>query len=357
MDRAKSWEKSKNLALWVSLLAPLLMIVATVLPQFSLFERRPQDHLSVHLLLEMFSITVSTMVVSMAWSALSRDSAATEKALVFGFTVIAGADMAHAIVYDGMPSLIVDGSTREAIFFWLSGRTFEVITVLIVAAGINLPLPRGFWLGTGLSVALALFISGTYKLDWFPVTFVPGFGVTVFKTRYEYLLSAANLLLAFWLFVQSLRAQCVRHLWLSVACLIMGIGELAFTHYVATSDFLNVFGHVYKTLAYAFIYKATFLYGVQEPYELLERSELHIRSQKQELHNLLHNLPVGISRLDKMLSFRYLNPALCRSLNGAAQEMLGRMATRFCRKILRGSSSRIFGLRCRGATARAWWNT
>ena len=34
---------------------------------------------------------------------------------------------------------------------------------------------------------------GSYRLDLFPVTFVPGEGVTAFKAGYEYMLMAANL--------------------------------------------------------------------------------------------------------------------------------------------------------------------
>ncbi|SDS10171.1 PAS domain S-box-containing protein/diguanylate cyclase (GGDEF) domain-containing protein [Pseudomonas oryzae] len=253
-------------------MAVLLMLLAASLPPFALFEQRPQDHLSVHLLLETFSVLVALMVVAMALHTLDAADEGMARVLVFGFVVVAGMDMLHALVYDGMPSLLADGSTPKAIFFWLCGRAFEVLTMLLFAARVSLPGGRRCWLLSGVAAVLALFLVGTYAIDRLPATFVPGLGVTEFKARLEYLLCAANLALALWLFVGSRSEPRPRGLWFATSCFVMGIGELAFTSYQAPSEFLNVFGHLYKVAAYAFIYRATFLYGVREPYARLEES-------------------------------------------------------------------------------------
>lgn len=315
-------KKNQTLAAAVCVAAVLLLIAANSLPDIRLFER-PGDHLSVHLILEMFSIMVSVMVVSVAWNTLNQSGEAMAKALVFGFTVVAGADIAHAITYAGMPSLLVDGSTAEAISFWLSGRSVEVFTVLLVATGVNLPGSRRLWLGLALLGIAAMFYIGTYKLAWLPTLFVPNLGVSSFKVGYEYGLCLSNLLLAGWLFYKSCQEKQPRHIWLGTACFVMGIGELAFTRYVSTAEFLNVFGHLYKIAAYAFIYRAIFLIGIREPYELLARSEQKIRAQENELHTLLANLRIGIARLDKHLCYRYANPALATEFGKPLTQIIG----------------------------------
>ena len=91
--------------------------------------------------------------------------------------------------------------------------------------------------------------------------------MTPFKANIEYGICAANLALAAWLLLHSRHERHPRSLWLATSCVIMGIGELAFTNYHTASDFLNLFGHLYKVVAYAYIYRAIFLAGVHEPYQ------------------------------------------------------------------------------------------
>ena len=329
MPNATSSEHTPPPWRWVLLCctaAVLLLVLALSLPPFTLFQTTG-NLISVHLMLEMFSVVVSCMVVSMAWHTLSGDGAAMSKLLIVGFTAVAGSDLLHAVSYDGMPALLTDSSTPKAIFYWLMGRTIEVITIWAVAARIQLPGSRALWLGTGMLLVGALFLFGTFGLHWFPVTFVPGQGVTNFKAAYEYALCAGNLLAGVWLLLQSRGESQPRSLWLATACFIMGIGEIAFTTYVTPSDFLNVFGHVFKVVAFAFIYRATFMVGVQQPYNLLERSRLQLRQQERELDAILRNLPVGITRLDRSLRMVYANPALVFNLALPEQGLRGALFT------------------------------
>ncbi len=319
-------KKNRQIALIVCVAAVLLLVVAASLPNIAVFQQRPADHLSIHLILEMFSITVSVMVVSIAWSTFGRNDQVMGKVLVFGFSVVAGVDMLHALVYQGMPSLIIDGSTAEAIFFWLSGRSFEVLTVLLVAARVSLPGKCSTWLWLALVTIAVLFIVGTYFLEALPVLFVPGEGVTPFKVYFEYGLCLSNLLLAGWLFFQSRNESQPRNIWIATACFVLGVGELAFTNYVATADFLNIFGHLYKIAAYALIYRATFLSSVREPYERLEHTEHEVRAQGARLETLLNNLPVGIVRFDRDLQFSYVNPIAAASLQMPLGQILGKNA-------------------------------
>jgi len=76
--------------------------------------------LALHLMFEIFSTIVSLLVVIMAMNMTQRSGDDIAKTLICGFTVVAGADLIHALTYDGMPALLTESSTQEAIFFWLS---------------------------------------------------------------------------------------------------------------------------------------------------------------------------------------------------------------------------------------------
>ena len=105
MQRQRRW------AVGVCLAAVLLLAAASALPPFALFGQGHGHMLSTHLLLELFSVIVSLLVVSIAWYTRDEAYAHLSKALIFGFTVVAGADVMHALSYDGMPELISPSST------------------------------------------------------------------------------------------------------------------------------------------------------------------------------------------------------------------------------------------------------
>ena len=311
-------------AMLACLMSAALMVVALSLPRIPLFVERPQDYLSLHLLLELVAVIVSAMVVTTAWGALGKRDMPSANVLIFGFTLVAGADLVHILVYEGMPSLIVDGSIELTIFFWLAGRTLEALCLLLVAAGIRFPGSPARWLLAGLMLLVLLILIGVYAVSFLPDTFIPGQGVTPFKAGIEYVLCTANLVLAAWLFIRFRREGNVRFFWLGLASFVMGVGELAFTGYVDPSDAISLLGHFYKVLAYIFIYRAAFIVAVHEPYALLSQTTELAQAREQDLNRLMQNLPVGVVRLDPSLAIRFRNPAFDRAFAGASSAETGR---------------------------------
>lgn len=315
--------KNRRLALNGCALALVLMLLAIALPPIAIFTTRPADYLSVHLLLEMFAISVSLMIASTAWNSQGEDQDSMAKGMVFGFTSVAGLDILHTLYYPSMPALIVEGSTNTAIFFWLSSRAVEVSVLFLASLNLRLPGSRRLWLVAGITLVISLFIIATQRPEWLPLTHIPGSGLTPLKNACEYLLCAANLGLALWLFIRSRQTQSNQDLWLGTACFITAMAELAFTQYQSVSEFINLFGHLYKVAAYCFFYLAIFQIAVRKPYGLLMSRENRIREQETELNNLLSNLPVGVARLDESLRLRYANPTLIRSLDRHPETVLG----------------------------------
>jgi len=318
-------DKSRHLALGVSVAALLALVGALALPSFSLFAHGSPGMLITHLLLEMFSVVVSVLVVVIAWHAFSIEDRRIASTLIYAFTVVAGVDMIHALSYDGMPAFGSPSSTAKAIFFWFMGRGFELLAVWLVALQVRLPGGRWHWQLAGGLTLVALFAIGTWRLDWFPQTFVPGQGVTPFKAYIEWVLCAGNLLAA-WYFWHAARRENggPRHYYFAAACLVMGLGELTFTTYVDTSDFVVIFGHLFKVAAYMLIYAGTFKLGMREPYELLQRSELALRHKQAELDAVLRQVPAGVARLDREGRYRYVNQQMAQMLGLPMEQVVGR---------------------------------
>ena len=278
----------------LSLLAVLGMVGIVSVPPDTASGLLAGRMLELHLVLELFAVVIATLVVTVSWHTLDRQLDHSANALLAGFVVVIGCDLMHALTYEGMPPLLTESSTPQAIFFWLMGRSFEVLTLGAVAAGLAPRWPRAASLGIGLVVAVATIAFGSFALDRFPVTFVPGEGVTPFKAGYEYVLVGLNGLLALVLWRRAKSEQSRQPALLALSCLFMGLGGFAFTAYVAPSDFQNVVGHVYKVTAYALLYRATFITSIRAPFEALRLSEARVRESQARMYALGANLPHSV---------------------------------------------------------------
>lgn len=324
MSGAVLMQESRRLALRAGAGALLALIGMLALPSFSLFAPGSPGMATTHLLLEMFSVVVSVLVVMIAWHAFSLEDRRIASTLIYAFTVVAGVDIVHALSYEGMPSMGSPSSTAKAIFFWFMGRGFELLGVWLLALQVRLPGQRWHWQLAGLATLALLFLLGTWRLDWFPQTFVPGQGVTPFKAAVEWLLFAGNLVAAGYFWRAARRAGGgPRDYYFAAACFVMGLGELTFTSYVDTSDFVVIFGHLFKVVAYVLIYAGTFRLGMREPFELLQRSEQALLHKQAELDAVLTHVPAGLARLDREGRYLYVNEQLAQRLGRPVHEILG----------------------------------
>ena len=250
--------------------------------------------LGVHLSLELISIIVAALVVAASWHTFDQDSNRNTHVLLMGFTVVLACDLQHALTYAGMPILLADNTTPRAIFFWLMGRTAEVLALAAVALGGVPRLTRmtSLLLGCGLALALTLF--GHLSLERFPQTFVEGSGVTSFKAAYEHVLALGNSVVALLFWRRASREGNRLLALLGLSSGLMAVGGFAYTSYVAPSDFQNIAGHLYKVAAYLVLYQVTFATAVKRPYQALKASENQVRESRERLSVIGANLPNSV---------------------------------------------------------------
>jgi len=258
--------------------ALMVFIIAMALPPFSLFEDRDASMLELHLLLELFAVIVAILIAVVSWHDLKIRRHPQSGVLLVGFTVVAFVDLVHGLTYDGMPRLVTDSSTPRAIFFWLAGRTAVLVTLLLVVARVRLDLSRYLWLVIAALISAGLFWLGTFGLDRLPTTFVPGLGVTTFKRNYEYALFFGYVVLALAFIARAQPENRRRFFAFATSCLVMALGEIVFSNYKAPSDFLNIFGHVFKILSYGLLYQSVFVAAIEQPYAQLQQSEERFRA-------------------------------------------------------------------------------
>ena len=116
------------------------------------------DYATIHLILEMVAISISVMVVAIAWYGLARRRIRSANSLVACFAAVCVADLWHTVFYEGMPALFVEASANRAIYFWFVGRLFETLALLLLALGTRLRGHPLLWLLIGLAARIALLL-------------------------------------------------------------------------------------------------------------------------------------------------------------------------------------------------------
>ncbi len=247
--------------------------------------------LTLHLLMELVAVWVATLVVVVSWCAFGRDDRRAAQTLIAGFMVVAVSDLMHAFTFAGMPPLFGEASVERSIFFWLTGRIAEVVSLGMVACALAPRLSHVQALLSGAAVAGCVLWLGGPGLHLVPQTFVPGVGLTAFKVGLEAVLALGNFAVAMVLW----RSPSGNHLrsnrLMALSCVFMGLASFAFASYDAPSDFQNFSGHIYKVVAYLLLYQAIFIRSLHAPYEVLERSEAELRASRARLAAMDINLP------------------------------------------------------------------
>ncbi|MBI5257418.1 MAG: response regulator [Burkholderiales bacterium] len=303
-------------------LAALTLLVTAWLPPMR-WSALHTSMLSLHLLLELAAIVIAVQIVAVSWQTFGRRRGGPSNLLITGFLVVAVCDAVHALTYEGMPPILGPSGTERAIFYWLMGRSAEVGTLGLLALGWRVPLSRNGALWVGVLLSVLLLAVGSRWLGWFPTTFVPGQGVTSFKAAYEVTLFATNLLVALLLWRRAVRSSGLeaRQLYLlATSAAVIGIGELAFTAYVTPSDYLNIFGHLYKLAAYLLLYWATFIISLRAPYDALAETEYQLRSVSNNLPNCV--LYQVVREADGTMRFTHVSDAVERVCGVRAEEVL-----------------------------------
>ena len=303
----------------------LLMLGARLLPGRELFEVGSSGLLASHLLLEVVAVVVSLMVVVTAFFSLEEERSPLANSLIVAFTLVAGIDLAHTLSYDGMPPFLDSpNGMPKAAFFWMCGRVVELLGFALALGRVRLPGGRWRWLLLGVAGSVLVAWVGGRHLALFPPLFVPGVGVTDLKAASDYLLCAGYLLLAWRLWRKAADSDDVELAELARASYVMGLAELAFTSYTSPGEWLVALGHVYKVVAYVFVFRAIFLSAMRRPHQRLHAAQRQLLLKEQQYRTLIDNLPIIVMRLDLRLHLRLASPQLETSLGRPLEEMHGR---------------------------------
>lgn len=245
------------------------------------------DFLPLHTLLETFSVVVSVLIFVIAWESKGEQKYLNVMIVAAGFVSVAFIDFAHLLSYPGMPDFITPATATKSIFFWLCGRLLVAICLLFLVTSrpfrqysknVNYGL-----LMAALAVSALVYGIGLGSLEWLPVVFTEGHGLTPFKMGAEFFivfLLFVSLLVLLKRSAELAKTYDVENIMMAITIMIMS--ESVLMIYADVSDMYSLMGHIFKALAYVYFYRALFRDGIQKPYSLLnaKNQELEVAKAK-----------------------------------------------------------------------------
>lgn len=291
----------------------------------------------IHLALETFSTTVAGLIFAIGWSVPKKRVPRIVAMLSCAFLGVAILDFSHTVQFPGMPGYSEPGNTQTSIAFWLSARTLGASALLAAALlpWTQKPLRYRYTLLTGvLLVVLGVHMLVLAFPSRMPLFFDDQTGLTSIKVRYEYALMGIYTLAAL-LFAFHLRAaRQFNASGFFAAAALMAMSEFCLTLYNEPTDIYNVAGHVYKVVAYGFLYYALLVETIQKPYQELEASRAQLSNtlkDKQQQEQTLRKLSLAIEQSPKPMlitdrsgAIEYVNQAFINTSGYALEEILGK---------------------------------
>ncbi|MBW6477296.1 MAG: PAS domain S-box protein, partial [Chromatiales bacterium] len=293
------------LAIWL----PLLLLQAFPQNQLPLSQ---SAFLASHTVLEIIAIAIAALVFFIAFGA--RETERSRRVVLLGcfFLITALLDTIHTLSYPGMPDIITANSTDKMIWFWLLARGAAGLGLLFYALQAQSPPISSRTRLQILLGSLLIFVllSGLILAfpDALPAMHVPGKGLTPLKIGMEWLISGLYLFSALMLYRNRRRLGDYDVSTLIMALLLMAASELFFTVYVQVSSTANLIGHVYKVIAYYFLYRAIFTEAISRPFLQIEQLNKDLKYQRDFAAGIVNTAPIIILILDSQGRIQHANP-------------------------------------------------
>ncbi|MBN2185957.1 MAG: PAS domain S-box protein [Dehalococcoidia bacterium] len=297
-------------------IARVLVIIAVLIGSYI---TSLHNYLLFHGIAEGFSIVIAFGIFFFAWN--SRRIVDNSFFLMIGiaYLFVGSLDFVHTLAYPGM-GVFKSGSTNLAAQLWIVARYVESLSILIALVVINrrfkvVPALIGF------IAVFCLFLLSIFYWRSFPVCFVDGAGLTVFKIGSEYIISA--ILLASIFLMWQKRTQFDKNvsklfIWAMVVTIL---SELSFTLYTDAYGIMNAVGHFLKIISFYLVYQAILTSGLEKPYTVLFKNlkdtqealqhEVEVRKETElNLRNSMDNSPLGIRIITEDGKLLYANQAI-----------------------------------------------
>jgi len=285
------------------------------------------SYILYHSLVEIFNLVIAFGIAVFTWN--SKRFLDNNYLLFVGtaYFFVALLNLFHTLAYKGMGVFTNFPGANLATQLWISSRYLMSISLLLGLVFLRKKLSYKIQTITYLIVTTLILLSIFYWKT-FPVCYIEGSGLTVFKIASEYIVSFILLAAIFFLFLNRKDFNRKVFILITASITVSIISELSFTLYSDVYGLLNQMGHFFVILSSYLIYKAIIEIGFSQPFDLLffklKQSEKVIKESEEKFRSLYFTMNEGVC-LHEMIYDESGKPEDYRiiDINNAYQSILG----------------------------------
>lgn len=310
------------------LLAPLLWIV--LLAQFEPVSILSQHFFWIHSSLELFSVVVCACIFIVGWHVLDESRPKSSVLLACSFLAVGLFDSAHFLSIESMPDFISKNSDQKAFAFQLAARLIAALSLLLYVLPVSVKLDRTdlVYKERYLLVTLAGVVVFGLIVIFQPALLLPlvaaGQDASVLAYSLESVVMAVHLLTLVSLFSNNSTIEPHNRSGLFLALGLMVASEGFFMLMSHPTDAASYLGHIYKAVAYMFLYRAIFLNNITLPVDRLHEANKSLQYYAGQMDELLRNAPDGIVGVDVNGRISFLNARMEDMFGYGREELIGR---------------------------------
>jgi diguanylate cyclase (GGDEF)-like protein/PAS domain S-box-containing protein len=211
------------------------------------------NNILFHTLVEGFAVIIAMMAFVVTFNTYSLSKCKTLMYIGNGYFWVAALDFCHLFSFSSL-NAIPAADSGTTIQFWIAARTLESLVLLSCLFVGQLPINRRIVFSGFMLIFVAIYL--TIQLQWMPVFYIDGQGLTVSKVVIEYVIMSCLLATAF-LFARHQSVFDNRTKRLLIGSILMTIAaEMAFTLYSSFNSTSFIAGHLFKLLSFWLLYVA-----------------------------------------------------------------------------------------------------
>jgi len=298
---------------YIILIVGLLLTYLASLYSFLLF----------HSIIEVISIVISGGVFLIGWHSRKYMNSSFFLVLGVSFLFISIIDLIHTLAYSGM-GVFLEFDANLPTQLWIVARYWQALSYLFATMVIKKKIKANYLFVSYIIIIIILLT--TIFQGFFPVCYIEGSGLTPFKIISEYAID--TILFVTLIVLYKHRDEFAQKIFLLIVISIIAtmISELAFTFYISVFGFSNLIGHIFKIIAFFFVYKAIIELGIETPFDLLFRK---LKLSEEKYRTLVEDSLEGIWVIDDNANTTFVNQSMANMFGYEIDEMIGTKLYKF----------------------------
>ena len=276
-----------------------------------------------HSIIEVISIVISGGVFLIGWHSRKYMNSSFFLVLGVSFLFISAIDLIHTLAYSGM-GVFLEFDANLPTQLWIVARYWQALSYLFASIVIKKKIKANYLFVSYIIIILILLI--TIFQGFFPVCYIEGSGLTPFKIISEYAIDTILFVTIIMLYKHKDEFAQKIFLLIVISIIATMISELAFTFYISVFGFSNLIGHIFKIIAFFFVYKAIIELGIETPFDLLFRK---LKLSEEKYRTLVEDSLEGIWVIDDSANTTFVNQSMANMFGYEIDEMIGTSLYKF----------------------------